>query len=241
MKLIFVLVFLVIVGISAVEYKKQTLNEWYQQVNNEIINKRKVWNHPFKIYFEGYSHWSIKQFMEFEKNKNKELNFAEAMILIYGSGLKHFSEFKRNNAWNAMIDALVDFYKPKIHKNELNCFKLELNKLDPDSSLLKGFDESRMNNFVAVCESIVDMNGLESHITNVEEAYGDLATLTGGAIDRNKFKKILLTLILLGGETIPKMYKGTNLLIQELKAALDTAFDATLSNLENRPSLQQHG
>ncbi|KAL7012381.1 hypothetical protein ACKWTF_014814 [Chironomus riparius] len=236
MKSIFWILIIFVVFTCAIDIKKQPLREWYQQIYKDFNAKRATMinNHPLRKYMDGFSEYYTKKNMKFNENQNKIVNFAEAMILFCGSALKQFDDVKLKNAWNTMTDALVDFYGHYPLSNDINCFKLELKKIEPNSPILKKFNESSMAEYIETCESVVDMNGLETNIAYIEEAYGDLKTLTGGAIDRTEFKRILLTFVILSRENTYRKFNGTNRLALELIAALNMAFDAVLKDLNNR-------
>lgn len=155
------------------------------------------------------------------------------MILIYGSGLSDIEVSKQNNIWTLMVNNLIDFYKNTTEGSYLECFRNELKKINQDSPLVASFDEHRMIISIDICEQIVDMNGFETHIFNVESTYGKLTDLTGGAVDSNKLKHFLLTLVILGHETDLNRNRETIALIEELKNILEASFTHAMKKLEN--------
>lgn len=236
MKLILGFFLIFVMSTLAIDYNRKTVGEWYREVEGKIAEQREKlpWDHSLKPFTRGYSANNIKLNMKFNENENKKLNFAEAMILIYGSIEKHFSEEKRNNAWNANINSLIEFYKSSINENDIDCFKMELKKIDPNSPQVEDFN---INSDNSLCEATVDMNGLDIHINEVEKAYGPLTTLTGGKIDRNKFKKILLTFVVLSGEIPQKRLDGISLMIVDLKYYLNAAINSVLNQLDTRQAV----
>lgn len=236
MKLILVFVLIFVMSTLAIDYNRKTLGEWYREVDGKIQNQREKlpWDHSLKPFTREHSVHNIKLNMKFNENENKVVNFAEAMILIYGSIQKHFSEKKRNSAWNLMVDSLIEFYKSSVNENDIDCFKMELKKIDPNSPQVEEFNKNFDN---SICEATVDMNGLDIHINEVEKAYGPLTTLTGGKIDRKKFKKILLTFVVLGVESPQKRLDGKSLMIVDLKYYLNAAINSVLNELDARQAV----
>lgn len=233
MKIIFgfIAVFLVVTTL-AIDNRTRTLSEWFNDVLNFIKNKRLTLHYkdPIKKFTEEHSKYKIKLIMKFSKNEDKPLNFAEAMILIYGSILRHFDHHKQQEAWNVMVDLLINYYDKDDFRKNLDCYKTELNKIATDASHVDdSFYDSR-------CEETVDMEGLDKHFSAVESAYGNLTTMTGGIIDRRKFKKTLLTFVVLAGQNHEERFNDKNLLIINLKSYFNGAFENVLSTLNNRKS-----
>jgi len=234
MKFILGLILIFLATTLAIDERKRTLGDWYEEIDKNIDAKRVKmdWNDPMKKFTQSYNKYDIKQYMKYNDHKNKLVNFAEAMILIYGSILKHFDGPKQNEAWSSMVDLLIEFYNKPEYLKHLDCFRKELNEIDPNSPQV---DE---NLDVTKCETIVDMAGLDNHITEVEKAYGNLRSLTGGKMDRTKYKKILLTFVILAGKSSTDRINDTRLLIGNLKSYLNEAFSSTQKELNTRQSIK---
>jgi len=222
MKLIFAL-FLMLIGTTvAINYENKSLRDWYMETLNnmrKIKSDNKFYTFTNKLNLRCMTHQ-----MDYTINREKLLNFAEAMILLYGSGLKCMDEVKHNSAWELMIDSSIEFIVNKINENNMQCFKMALKRLDPDSKYVNNFDERTMTMNISECEQIVDMDGLNNRISKTEKAYGSFSSLTREALDRHKFKKILLTLVVLGDKGYEMRSKGRDELIKELKLVLNAAF-----------------
>jgi len=73
----------------------------------------------------------------------------------------------------------------------------ELKKTNQDSPLVDRIDENRMMISSKIFKKVVYVKGVDdSNINNVENAYAKLTELIGGAVDRNKFKQFLLTIVI---------------------------------------------
>jgi len=222
-----ILLLVVVATVAKINSDKKSLSGWYMdtlKTMNAIKSDNKFYTFTSKLNLR-----CITQQLDFSINREKQLNFAEAMILLYGSGLKCMDELKRKNAWKMMIDNLIDTY---VFEDDIQCFKMELKRLDPDSQFVSNFDESLMTISNEDCEQIVDMDGLEIHLDNVEKEYGLISDISQTTFDREDFKKVLLTMIVLGKEDDKtKSTPGRNELIAKLQYSLDTAVTYVLYKL----------
>jgi len=224
---------------SAIDERKNTLNNWYNEVKGKIIETPQ--NSSFYQYTSQLNYECIEKEIKLSEIGEQELNFAEAMFLLYGSGIKCLDLNKQNDVWVLMVDSLINFYSETVNINKQDCFKMELKNIDPYSSILYGFDEHNMAIDRETCKTLVDINGLDSHITDVENAYGNLSTLTNGIIHRNDMKKYLLLFVVLGGgDHSHKDYVKT-LLMNEAQYKLNSVFNIVFYNVNMRAFYQKYG
>lgn len=226
--LTFKFLFIFIVSTSAIEYKRKTLNVWYEDVNKSMSEIRN--GHQFFQFKRHINHECIETNINFNKHRNKELNFAEAMILIYGSGLKCLGSVMSDKAKYAMMKALINLYKREIKKDEHECFKFKLTEISPNYSHASVNRNIKFN--TTVCEEIVDMVGFENYIDELERTYGNISALTGEKDGREKFKIYLLTFAVLAGEKTNKRNFAQNDLKIKLDFFLNKAFKTILENIE---------
>lgn len=104
---------------------------------------------------------------------------------------------------------------------------MELKRLDPSSHYVQNFDEHLMTINTEKCEEIVDMMGVDLQLSIAESIFGDLSTITRGALDGDKFRKILLTLAVLRDDP-----NGKAQVITELKNYVATTLENVKLNLK---------
>ncbi|CAG9810862.1 unnamed protein product [Chironomus riparius] len=231
MKLRILLISLFVITTSSIAAETKTLEQWYQDVTDKM--KTIKWGHPLFQYSRGFNHWNIKQKINFAQNKNKNLNFTQAMILIYRSGLDDLDISRRNNFWTFLIENLIEFNKRTIDVNYLECFRKELKKINPESPLVAGFDAFRMTMRSEDCDKIVESRGFDDYVNNFENTYGNLIEITDGALSKDKFKRFLITFVVLADETDLNRSREIIYLIEEFKNILDTAFNHIMNSLGN--------
>jgi len=137
--------------------------------------------------------------------------------------LKCFDDTKQQRLWKLLSDKLINYFFPELDSNHLSCYKMELKRQDPNSKYVRNFNEQSMTE---ECEEIVDMFGVDLLLSVAENVFGDLSKLTRGVLDSDKFKRILLALVVLKDN-----YNGGHELINELKYALDAAIELVKNKL----------
>ncbi|KAL7012378.1 hypothetical protein ACKWTF_014811 [Chironomus riparius] len=212
---------------SAIEYNNKTLYDWYEEVKGKVSKIRN--GHKFYQFTRNLNYDCIKNKINFKRSQKIELNFAEAMILIYGARFKCMSSVMSDKAKYEMIDVLINFYNRGTKKNEFECFKMELKAINPLYST--SLTRQNMKTNGTACELIVDMTGFDRHIDEIERTYGKLSTLMRDENGRKHFKIILLTFIVAGENRSSKNLQRFNLKVK-LDLALNEAYKGILKNLE---------
>lgn len=91
----------------------------------------------------------------------------------------------------ARLLSIVPFkqYGPKTE-----CFKVELKKIDPNSDILKDFDEAKMETSADECVEVIDNKGYEEMIETLESAVGNFEEFTCGLMPSIDIKKFGISL-----------------------------------------------
>lgn len=223
MKSIFALILLFFVALNETDDDIKFLRDWYMN-NLGIIQKLS----PDNVFYQHTRNLNLRcitKSIEYNKNQETILNFTESVILIYGSGLKCLDSTKQDKVWKLLADKLVEYFFYDITSKDLTCFKLELKKLDPSSEYVLYFDDHLMTINTEKCEEIVDMMGVDLQLSVAESTFGELSTLTQGALDSDKFRNILLSLAVLRDDS-----NGKDQVIMELK----NYFTAALKFVKNK-------
>ncbi|CAG9810865.1 unnamed protein product [Chironomus riparius] len=205
-------------AVSAINNEEKTLTDWYMDSLRTIQNIKSD-----DVFYEPTRKLNLRcisQNIGYNRHQEKTLNFVESAILIYGSGLKCLDTTKQNKVWSLLADRLVENFFYETASKDLSCFKMELKRLDSSSKYVNDFDEQSMTISSESCEDIVDMIGVDLQLSVLEGVYGDLGTLTDGELDADKFKNILLSLVVLREEASRKAE-----VIKELRKFLDVAID----------------
>ncbi|KAL7012380.1 hypothetical protein ACKWTF_014813 [Chironomus riparius] len=229
MKIVVGILLLVVVAAVAIDNKNKYLRDWYMETLKAVQAIKG--DSRFYQFTKKLNLSCITRNMNFNTNKDKNINFADAMILIYGSGLKCLDEDKRNKVWELMIDSLIEKYNSTFREDQVQCFKKELKRFEPQPQYVTDFDESSMTLSLEECEKIVDMDGLDYHIKQIEAAYGSISVITKGRLDADNLRRIMLTFVVLGNENEEIKTNGRDALILDLKDSLDGAFGVVLYNL----------
>ena len=234
MKFVAALIISFIVLTSAIREENQTLEKWYNEVKISYQNLSS--ENPF---FEDISQIRsssscMNTNMDWWINKGKKLNFAEAMILIYGSGLNCVSD-KLQTIKN-MIGMFVDFYKIIIPNEHIECFKMELQNLIPTSFLLNNYNNSTNKHSIEVCNKIVDVDGFKNHIENIEEKFGNILKLTCNKFGNKGIKIILHTIVVLSDDKIDDTARsrGIKSISKNINENLDTILNCIKNSIKNR-------
>jgi len=212
---------------SAINDTILTLDEWYKAV--QAKHPKVAQGEPFfnQLNEINNNKWCINDAIKIYNNKQKVLNFAEAMILIYGAGMNCFSENSKDQTWKRLIKSLVNHYSENMIGDK-KCFMLELEKFQPRSPVLLNFNSEGMD--AAACEEIVDNSGFSAHIRDMESKFGSLNELTCGAVSEESLKKFLLTVVVLSSK---KVQDYTNL-VNEAKQMLDDAYTCVKQRMISR-------
>lgn len=220
----------------AINKLNQTLEKWYNDVKLQYQN----FDEQSEFSYGLNTSQCIENILRISENQNLYLNFAEAMILIYGSGLECM--YSKESTFRQMTESLINSYKKIDH---LYCFKLEMHKIYPNSNLLKKFDASKFEDQFEICNEIIDNNGFEENLKNIEASFGNISNLTCNAINRDDFKKILLKIILIANTSKknkeiagPRM---TNLLLNKMNAAYTCVKNNKLIKTQNNVKNKTRG
>ncbi|CAG9810864.1 unnamed protein product [Chironomus riparius] len=183
----------------AINTKEQSLTDWYEEVDKKII--KSVKSGPFFEHVRGFNDWCVKQtFLNMNRDGNKKLKFPEAMIIIFDALISCKKE-KSLDIWSLMVGELANHYKTSLDDpSHVECFKLELQKVEPTSYLLHGLESNSMTNDIETCKTIVDDDGYSRHIDILEQEFGKISDLTCQEFDGAEAKKLLLSIIVLGFE-----------------------------------------
>jgi len=234
MKIIVAIIISLIALTSAIREDKQTLEKWFNEVNinYQNLSSESLFFEDINQIRSSRSCMSIN--MDWWENKGKKLNFAEAMILIYGSGLNCVSD-KLQTIKN-MIGMFVDFYKIMIPNEHIECFKMELQNLIPTSFLLSNYNNSTNKNSIEDCSKIVDTDGITNHIEKIEEKYGQIIKLTCDKYGNKGIKVILHTIVVLSNDKIEDAARsrGIKKISTNINDNLDTILNCIKNSIKNR-------
>lgn len=227
MKLIIASIILYFLAANANGDENKPLRDWYREGLNKINTMKP--DDEFYQYTRNLNLRCISHSIGYNSYPEKELNFTDSTILIYGSGLKCFDEAKQQRVWKLLSDKLIDYFFSELDSNDLTCYKMELKRQDPNSKYVSNFNEQSMTINTEDCEETVDMFGVDLLLNIAESVFGDLSKLTRGVLDNDKFKRILLALVVLKDD-----FNGGHELINELKYALDAAIELVNNKLTSQ-------
>ncbi|KAL7011302.1 hypothetical protein ACKWTF_014219 [Chironomus riparius] len=232
---IFALIALGFISTSAFDDRKLTFDEWFSDVSAKYQGIPS--DHPFSRQINTIRHkrYCMNNAVVYWRIKSKKLNYTEAMILIYGSAISCLEDKDKLDTLRQMIKSLVDFYSTTIQKEHIECFKMELQKIDPNSYLLKrdNFNTASMTLDKDTCTEIVDNEGLDDHILKFENQFGSLLTLSCENDIKNEIKKILLNIVILSDPNIYEHIKkyGIRTTTESMQKKLNAAFDCVKNKI----------
>jgi hypothetical protein len=202
MNFIVVIIFTIFTSALAININRKTLNKWYEEIEGKVqkISSESQFSQiTSKINFTCIKTTKLN----LPQNGEKELNFAEGMIAVYGAGFECFDENELKIIWRSLLDLLINSYKQTVKPEEIKCFKIELKKFDPNSLLASDINSNVMSRYDDFCKDVVDNDGLDKHLQNLEDRFRSLSDLTCKKVNFVEFKKTFIMLIILSHETAP--------------------------------------
>lgn len=174
---------------------KETLSVKFRMLEN-YLNSVEQDNPFYNAILEAKSKlFCIKNQLNFEKNKDKELNEPESLILFVGAGVKCLSN--QDNIWRNIVNTIYYTSKNQFDIEYTECLQMEYKKLEPNSRLLRDFKIDNMTKAVSMCEQVQEIKMIEDSINEQSEQFVELSELTCGLIDNRVLMKFVLNLELL--------------------------------------------
>jgi hypothetical protein len=94
----------------------------------------------------------------------------------------------------------------KMNTNTCDCFKLELQKIEPNAAILEGFDADNMTMSSEQCEDVADMKGLFSTINEFERKIGKIEEASCGILTTEEVEKFMLKIPILKSGGLSKKF-----------------------------------
>lgn len=206
--------------------KTQTMESWWNEVTS--MHDRVDSRHPLINQIKEFNSkkWCVTTKVVDWNNKNKVANFAEAMVLIYGSVVTCYEPLT-DNSFNTVVKYISDNYNAHIPSSDIDCFKVELQKFRPYLNDVKGFKTPPNSQ---MCENVLDMEGFNKNLQNVESAFGSIADFSCNVFSAEKVKELLMRVAILSGS--PKdltVLLNSKILIDELKDKTSDLFNCVYS------------
>lgn len=227
--------FLVFTSTSAFEEGEKTLVQWFTQISAKYQNIRQTDPFYAQINKVRTEHWCMNDKLNIWNNKQKKINNLEALIFIYGAALNCVEN--KVETWKEMVSYLGQHYAKSVKQNQIECFKMELQKLDPYNFLLKhdNFRIESMNTDIETCTEIVDMAGFDAQINANEQIFGSLSQLTCG-FTKDDFKKYMLTVVVLSDTSLEINKKNYAIkdAAKKLREIMDKAFACVKNDVNRR-------
>lgn len=182
-------------GAVAINNETHTIEWWWNEVNSKFENVTN--NHPLISELREFhsKKWCVTNKVVTWGSKKKIVNFAEAMVLIYGSLMTCQQPFSAQS-FGTLVRHFINSYKESIAENDIECFKIELKKINPRFYMLTHFVEPADSQR---CEAVVDMGGFNDHLQNIEAIFGNLAEFSCNVLNADYLKELLLTVVVLSG------------------------------------------
>jgi len=212
---------------SAFEEGKQTLEQWFTKISSEYENVSS--SDPFYGQINdvlGKKKSCTEEKLVWWNNKQKSLNNLEAIIFIYGAALDCVGN--KVDTWKLMVSSLANYYGKTIPQEHIECFKMELQKLDSQNSLLKheGFSVGSMTTDMETCTNLVDIAGFDDIIDKNEKIFGSLSDLTCSSFNKVEVKKFMLSIVVSSDTSLDFNIKNyvVRVLAGKLKDKMDIAY-----------------
>lgn len=205
------------------------LDDWYKalQAKHPKVAKGEPFFNELKEI--NSKKWCIENSIQIFNHGKKILNFAEAMILIYGAGMSCFEN--KDSAWKRLTRLLVKNYEEN-NSDNMDCFRVELDKFQPRSPMLLDFNPEEID--AGGCEEIVDNTGFSAHIIDIEAQFGSLNDLTCGSVSEASLKKFLLSIVVLSSKKVQDHTDYITTLADEAKKMLDDAYNCVKKRMFSR-------
>jgi len=142
---------------------------------------------PFSKYTEKINYECIEEKLNITETGEKLVTIYEGQITILSAYLKCFDDDEVE---------FVNFIIIQLGINEnayyVDCAKLKLQKLEPNSKLLENFNSTSFNtSMTAFCEFFYD-DGFNDMFSKIEQVFGPLDKFTCGAISKHDVIKFVI-------------------------------------------------